>query len=74
MEQPLNFNWHYIRGFSSSYPAEIPSETEQINLPHNMVDFPFNHFSDIHHQVVGTYFKRVTIDNYDPEKIIYSLF
>ena len=44
MEQPLNFNWHYIRGFSSSYPAEIPSETEQINLPHNMVDFPFNHF------------------------------
>lgn len=68
MEQPLNFNWHYIRGFSSSYQAEIPSETEQINLPHNMVDFPFNHFSDIHHQVVGTYFKRVNIDNYDPEK------
>jgi len=68
MEQYLNFNWHFIRGFLPSYIDEIPLESSNINIPHNMVDFPFNNFSDIHHQVVGTYFKHIKIDNYDYEK------
>lgn len=67
MEQHLNFNWHFIKGFSPDYPSRIPAEAVEVNIPHNMVDFPFNNFSDIHHQIVGTYFKRFRIENYDPE-------
>lgn len=67
MEQHLNYNWHFIRGFSASYSLEIPTEAKEISIPHNMVDFPFNHFSDVHHQIVGTYFKSFAIDNYNPD-------
>ena len=67
MEQAINFNWHFIKGFSPAYQSKIPPQTLPINLPHNMVDFPFNNFSDIHHQVVGTYFKHLHIPDYDPE-------
>ncbi|HKM02740.1 MAG TPA: glycoside hydrolase family 2 TIM barrel-domain containing protein [Bacilli bacterium] len=68
MEQHLNFNWQFIKGFSSTYIKEIPLSASKINIPHNMVSFPFNSFSDIHGQIVGTYFKLFKIENYDAEK------
>lgn len=68
MEQHLNFAWRFILGFDEAYINKIPSQAEEINLPHNMVDFPFSHFSDIHHQKIGTYFKLFTINDYDPEQ------
>ena len=74
MEQHLNFNWQFIKGFSSTYIKEIPLSASKINIPHNMVSFPFNSFSDIHGQIVGTYFKLFKIENYDAEKIIHPLF
>lgn len=67
MKQNFNFNWHFVKGFSSDFIKEIPASRKAIDIPHNMVDFPFNNFSDSHHQIVGTYFKSFSVDDYDPE-------
>lgn len=67
MKQHLNFDWQFIKGFSSNYVSEIPNDVRGVDIPHNITEFPFNNFSDIHHQIVGTYFKKFDIIDYDPE-------
>ena len=67
MKQHLNFNWFFIKGFLDDYILNIPSEAKSVDIPHHMADLPFNSFSDIQPQIVGTYFKKVIVDGYDPE-------
>lgn len=67
MKQDLNFTWQYTTDFKENYISRAPKTAGFVDIPHNMVDMSFNSFSDIRHQIIGTYFKYFDVDHYDKE-------
>lgn len=61
MKHPLNFNWLFVANYKDEYITKTPNAAKSVDLPHNMVDFPFNYFDERIFDVVGTYFKELTI-------------
>ena len=45
-KQPLNFDWKFISGFNSSYLNIIPSNAENIDIPHTVKIMPLNYFDE----------------------------
>ncbi|MFA5660076.1 MAG: glycoside hydrolase family 2 TIM barrel-domain containing protein [Bacilli bacterium] len=66
MKHALNFEWSFIPSFSMEYTTSVPKNATLVDLPHNMVDFPFNYFDEKSFQIIGTYAKEITISNYSP--------
>ena len=56
-KQPLNFDWKFISGFNSSYLNIIPSNAENIDIPHTVKIMPLNYFDESEYQGLYTYFK-----------------
>lgn len=69
MKHPINFNWSFIANFKDEYLKSIPHNASLVDLPHNMVDFPFNYFDESIFNVVGTYFKELTLNDVTPERL-----
>ena len=59
MKQSLNFGWLFTGKNSIK---------EEVNIPHNAVEVPYNYFSEKIYQDVFTYEKDFDVDNYDSNK------
>lgn len=59
MKHALNYNWSFIPKFNDEYIKSIPQGVISVDLPHNMVDFPFNYFDEKDFDSVGTYFREI---------------
>lgn len=66
MKTPLNFTWAYIAGFEKSFLKVTPAAATIVDIPHNMVDFPFNYFDERDFDRIGTYIKVINIAEIDP--------
>ena len=64
MRQSINFNWKYIPDFKSEYLKSLPKEAQNIDLPHNCVEVPYNYFSEESYQIISTYEKVFDVDNF----------
>ena len=70
MKQSLNFSWSFIKGFKEDYLTRIDKNTaEEVNIPHNAVEMPYNYFSEEDYQGLFTYEKLFDVENYDSERI-----
>ena len=61
MKYPLNFNWQFTPGFALAFLEAMPEKCEIVDLPHNMVAFPFNYYDQQSFNVIGTYQKTIEI-------------
>ena len=59
MKQSLNFGWLFTGKNSIK---------EEVNIPHNAVEVPYNYFSEKIYQDVFTYEKDFDVDSYDSNK------
>lgn len=66
MKHALNFNWSFIPNFKDEYIKAIPKGVTIVDLPHNMVDFPFNYFDEKDFDSIGTYFREIIFSKVDP--------
>ena len=70
MKQSLNFSWSFIKGYSESYLTSLDeSKTEEVNIPHNPVEVPYNYFSEKIYQGVFTYEKVFDVDHFDKNRV-----
>ena len=70
MKQSLNFGWSFIKGYSESYLNSLDkSKSEEINIPHNPVEIPYNYFSEKTYQGVFTYEKIFDVDHFDNNRV-----
>ena len=60
MRQSLNFGWLF---------AKENSKKEEVNIPHNAVEVPYNYFSEKIYQDVFTYEKDFDVDNFDNDRL-----
>ena len=68
-KQPLNFDWKFISGFNSSYLNIIPSNAENIDIPHTVKIMPLNYFDESEYQGLYTYFKVFDVTNFNKDKV-----
>ena len=68
-KQPLNFDWKFISGFNSSYLNIIPSNAENIDIPHTVKIMPLNYFDESEYYVLYTYFKVFDVTNFNNDKV-----
>ena len=64
MKQSINFNWKFILDFKDAYLNKMPSESVNVDLPHNAVEVPYNYFDEKSYQIISTYEKCFDVDNY----------
>lgn len=70
MKQSLNYSWSFIKGFKEDYLTSIDKNTaEEVNIPHNAVEMPYNYFSEEDYQGLFTYEKHFDVVNYDPKRV-----
>lgn len=70
MKQSLNFSWLFIKGFKEAYLSQIDKNiAEEVNIPHNAVEMPYNYFSEEDYQGLFTYEKLFDVDNYDSKRV-----
>ena len=75
MKQSLNFKWNFIPDFNNDYLKSLPKDKiEEINIPHNPVEIPYNYFSEDSYQKVFTYEKFFDVDNFDKNLKYFLLF
>lgn len=67
MKHALNFGWSFIPRFDMEYTKAIPINATLVDIPHNMVDFPFNYFDEERFRIIGTYAKEISVTNYHPD-------
>ncbi len=63
MKYPLNDNWHFTNGFDLKFLTAMPSTSEIVDIPHNMVSFPFNYYDETMFDILGTYRKDFEIND-----------
>ncbi|MBN2503710.1 MAG: glycoside hydrolase family 2 protein [Bacilli bacterium] len=61
---PLNFDWRFTTDFKDEFLKSdfSISKFAEVMLPHQMVELPANHLQASSYQIVGTYFRDLTID------------
>lgn len=69
MKHPLNFNWFFIANFNDEYIRKTPANSPLVDLPHNMVDFPFIYFDEKIFETYGTYIKEITINEVTKDRL-----
>ena len=57
MKQPLNFSWEYVSEFKEEYLSSFPKTHEVIDIPHSLIDLPYNYFDENDYQKIVTYRK-----------------
>ena len=57
MKTSLNFNWKFIPSFQNDYLTKLPKDAEEINIPHNAFEVPYNYFNEKDYQGTVTYEK-----------------
>jgi len=64
---PRNFGWRFILGDSSEYahPRFDDTDWQEVDIPHSMVELPFQYFDDTIASTVGWYRKRIDIAECD---------
>ena len=60
MRQSLNFGWLF---------TNKDSKKEEVNIPHNAVEVPYNYFSEKVYQDVFTYEKEFDVDNFNLDRV-----
>ena len=60
MKQSLNFGWLFSRG---------SFKQEDVNIPHNAVEVPYNYFSEKIYQDVFKYEKNFDVEGYNPNRV-----
>lgn len=60
MRQSLNFGWLF---------TNKDSKKEEVNIPHNAVEVPYNYFSEKVYQDVFTYEKDFDVDNFNSDRV-----
>lgn len=70
MKQSLNFSWSFIKGFKEDYLTSIDKNiAEEVNIPHNAVEIPYNYFSEEDYQGLFTYEKLFDVEKYESNKV-----
>ena len=70
MKQSLNFSWSFIKGFKEDYLTKVDKNiAEEVNIPHNAQEMPYNYFSEENYQGLFTYEKLFDVDSYDPKRV-----
>ena len=67
---PLNFNWFFAPYDEKHETKRNLDEFEKVNLPHNAVDMPFNHFNEKMIETVSSYVFNLNIEKSWEEEII----
>ena len=68
MKQSINFNWKFIPNFKDEYLKSMPKEAQEVDLPHNAVEVPYNYFDEKSYQIISTYEKEFDVDNFDSNR------
>ena len=68
MKQSINFNWKFIPDFKNEYLKSLPKDAQNIHLPHNSVEVPYNYFNEKSYQIISTYEKHFDVSNYDKKR------
>ena len=63
MNQTLNYNWDYIDNYKESYLTEFPTQSQKIDIPHSLVELPYNYFSEDSYQKIVTYRKIFDVED-----------
>lgn len=50
MKQPFNFAWRYKNDFKEDYLTKFPTDSEVIDIPHSLVEVPYNYFDEDSYQ------------------------
>ncbi|HCG62455.1 MAG TPA: beta-galactosidase, partial [Sphaerochaeta sp.] len=60
---PRNFGWRFVLGDSSDYadPQFDDTDWQEVDIPHSMVELPFQYFDDTMATTVGWYRKHIDI-------------
>ena len=69
MKQNLNFAWKYVDNYKLEYLSSFPIDCEEIDIPHNVKDLPYNYFDEKCYQRVVTYLKEFDMEEDVEEKI-----
>ena len=70
MKQSLNYSWAFIKGFKEDYLAKLDKNiAEEVNIPHNAVEMPYNYFSEEDYQGLFTYEKVFDVENYSSKRV-----
>ena len=60
----------FIKGFKEDYLTRIDKNiAEEVNIPHNAVEMPYNYFSEEDYQGLFTYEKLFDVEKYDSNKV-----
>ncbi len=64
---PMNFGWRFILGDSPEYahPQFDDTDWQEVDIPHSMVELPFQYFDDTMASTVGWYRKHIDIAGYN---------
>lgn len=70
MKQSLNYSWSFIKGFKEEYLTKLDKNiAEEVNIPHNAVEMPYNYFSEEDYQGLFTYEKVFDVENYSSKRV-----
>lgn len=67
---PLNFNWFFAPYDEKHEKTRNLDDFEKVNLPHNSVDIPFNHFNEKMIETISSYVFNLEIKKAWEEEII----
>ena len=68
MKTSLNFSWKFVPDFQSAYLKKFPEKYQEINIPHNAFEVPYNYFNENDYQKVVTYQKDFDIENFNKNR------
>ena len=68
MKTSLNFSWKFVPDFQSAYLKKFPEKYQEINIPHNAFEVPYNYFNENDYQKVVTYEKVFDIENFNKNR------
>ena len=60
----LNFNWRYTPSFHTDYLQTQYDDQhwQSVDIPHNNVALPYNHFDEAEYQIISCYRKQFEVD------------
>ena len=70
MKQSLNFSWEYINDYKEEYLNSFPRNTQLVDIPHSLVELPYNYFDEGDYQKIVTYRKVFDVDESIKDKTV----
>lgn len=66
MRRSLNYGWKFSRDYKEEYLKSFNGQ--EIDIPHNAVDVPYNYFSVNSYQILSTYEKIFDVESLDKQR------